>query len=55
MDGEQLTLDMLLDDSLEHLENQRAELERLQEEIDRLEENLRRIQQAGYSHIFQSA
>ena len=55
MDGEQLTLDMLLDDSLERLENQRAELERLQEEIDRLEENIRRIQRAGYSHILQTA
>ena len=54
MDGEQLTLDMLLDDSLERLENQREELERLQEEIDRLEENIRRIQQAGCSHILQT-
>ena len=43
MDGEQLTLDMLLDDSLE----------RLQEEIDRLEENVRRIRQLGISHILQ--
>ena len=54
MDGEQLTLDMLLDDSLERLENQREDLERLQEELDRLEENIRRIQQAGYSHFLQS-
>ena len=54
MDGEQLTRDMLLDDSLERLENQREELERLQEEIDRLEENIRRIQQAGCSHILQT-
>lgn len=53
MDGEQLTLDMLLDDSLERLENQREDLERLQEELDRLEENVRRIRQLGISHILQ--
>lgn len=53
MDGEQLTLDLLLDDSLERLEKQREELERLQEEIGRLEENVRRIRQLGISHILQ--
>ena len=53
MDGEQLTLDMLLDDSLERLENQREDLERLQEELDRLEENVRRIRKLGISHILQ--
>lgn len=51
IDGEQLTLDMLLDGTLDHIEEQNRSLEALREEVARLEENLDRLSRVGQTHI----
>lgn len=51
---EQMTLDMLLDGSVDKLEQQERSLEALREEVARLEENLDKLWRTGQIHILAS-